>query len=52
MLTGLPIGENAGVVPLERVVKDVAAQSIKHMLLRGKVFILRVDRAEAMVESE
>lgn len=52
VLTGLPIGENAGVVALERVVEDVSAQSVEHMLLRGEVVVIWVDRAEAMVESE
>ena len=52
MLTCLAVGEDAGVVSLERVVQDVSAHRVEHTFLRGEVVEVGIDRVETMVECE
>lgn len=51
-LTGLTVGENAGIVTLERIVQNVATQGVEHHILIRKVFHGRVQGIETMIERE
>ena len=51
-LTGLTVGENAGVVTLERIVQNVATQGVEHHILIREVFHGRVQGIETMIERE
>lgn len=51
-LTGLSISENAGVVTLERIVQNVAAESVEHHLLTREGLRARVQGVKTMVERE
>lgn len=51
-LTGLAIGENAGVVALERIVQNIAAQGVEHHILIRKIFRGRVQGIETVIERE
>lgn len=51
-LTGLAIGENAGVVPLERIVQNIAAQGVEHHILIRKILRGRVQGIETVIERE
>ena len=50
--TSLSVGEDAGVVALEGVVQDAAADALKDGVLAGVVVVARVDGVEAVVERE
>lgn len=51
-ITSLSIGENAGIVSFEGVVENVATHTIEDVLLRCEMLRRRIDRKEAVVESE
>ena len=51
-LTGLAIGENAGVVPLERIVQNIAAQGVEHHILIREILRGRVQGIETVIERE
>lgn len=49
-LTCLTIGEYAGIVSLESVIQYIASQSVKHILLAGKVGQPWVQRVETVIK--
>lgn len=49
---GLSVGEDARVVALERVLQDVPAEAVEHLLLAREARGRRVQRVEAVVEGE
>lgn len=51
-LTGLPVGEDACVVALERIVQNVAAQGVEHHLLAREILHGRVQGVETVIERE
>lgn len=51
-LTGLAIGENAGVVPLERIVQNIATQGVEHHILIREILRGRVQGIETVIERE
>lgn len=52
MLTCLSIGEDASVVPIERIVQNVPSQTFEDCLLGRKVGQPRLERVKAVVEGE
>ena len=50
VLTGLAVGEDAGIVSLEGVVEDVDAERLEDLLLAGVVGIRGRDGVETVVE--
>ena len=50
VLTGLAVGEDAGIVSLEGVVEDVDPERLEDLLLAGVVGVRGRDGVEAVVE--
>jgi hypothetical protein len=50
--TCLSVREDASIVAIECIVKDIPPEALEHGLLRGKRWQGRVQRIEAVIESE